>query len=731
LWTAVAQGRDLISGFPTNRGWNLDLIYDADPAKSGTTYVRDGGFLDHPGEFDADFFGIGRREALAMDPQQRLVLECAWEAIERARIDPVTLRGSATGVFVGANDQRYGIFSPEGWAAYTRFDDAELFWMTGNMSSYASGRVAYLLGLEGPAVTLDTACSSSLVALHQAMSALRSGECSLALAGGVTVMSTPMQFALFSRNQGLSHYGRCKSFAAAADGIGFGEGAGLVLVERLSDARRNGHPVLAVVRGSAVTQDGASPNLMAPKGSSQQRAIKDALADAGVVAAEVDVVEGHGTGTPMGDSIEAQALLATYGRHRPDGNPLWLGTIKSNMGHTQLAGGAAGLIKMVQAMRHGVVPPTLHVDEPTPHADWSAGNVRLATEARPWPDAGRPRRAGVSSFGVSGTNLHLILEQPAQPEHEPGDAAPSVVPWVLSAKTDAALRGQAVRLAEMLADEHEFSPVDVGYSLAATRTTFDRRAVVVGETRAELLDGLAAIVDGGPVLEARTVGRGGTAILLPGKGSQRMGRDLYAAFPAFAKALDEVCAHFDPRLDRPLRDLMFGESGCAGAEFAALLAGQVALYRLLESWGVRPDFVVGQAQDQFTADHVTGALPLPDAVTMRPADDGALDDRVSALLDAGVTTFLEFGPGEGLSETIRETVGAAGATVIPTRPQGVSEVRGLLESIARLWIRGARVDWSATFAGRAARTVDLPTYAFQRRTYWIGDVGAVAAEPAG
>ncbi|MFT2019775.1 SDR family NAD(P)-dependent oxidoreductase, partial [Streptomyces sp. 796.1] len=643
LWRLVADGVDAISDFPTDRGWDTDRLFHPDPAHPGTSAVRTGGFLHDAGDFDAAFFGISPREALAMDPQQRLLLETSWEAVERAGLRPADLRGEQVGVFVGATAQEYG----------PRMDQAadglDGHLLTGTTPSVASGRIAYTLGLTGPALTIDTACSSSLVAVHLAARALAAGECTLALAGGATVMAGPGMFVEFSRQRGLAPDGRCKPFSADADGTAWAEGVGVVLLERLADARRNGHPVLAVIRGSAINQDGASNGLSAPSGPAQQQVIRAALAASGLTPADVDAVEAHGTGTTLGDPIEAHALLATYGPGHPPQRPLHLGSLKSNIGHTQAAAGVAGLIKSVLAIQHGVLPATLHLREPSPHVDWASGSLAPLTDTIPWPDLGRPRRAAVSSFGISGTNAHLILEQatPDTPTHptaahpapqaHPDTTTPRPpVPLVVSARTDAALRSQADRLARLLADDPALRPADLGHALWHTRSRFEHTAVVIAADRAAARHGLTALAAGEPaphlVQAATTVTESGaTAFVFPGQGSQwpAMARELLDTAPVFADRVQECAQALAPYVDWSLLDVLRQRPNAPTLDRVdvvqpTLFAVMVSLAELWRSLGIQPSAVVGHSQGEIAAACVAGALPLADAAKVAALRSTAL-----------------------------------------------------------------------------------------------------------
>ncbi|WP_435874606.1 type I polyketide synthase, partial [Nocardia vinacea] len=888
LWELVASGTDAVGPFPADRGWDLERLFDTDPDMPGTIYTREGGFLDAAGDFDAGFFGIPPRAAEAMDPQQRLFLEAAWEALEDAGIDPASLRGGDTGVYAGVIHQEYGprIGSP-GLTA-----ESEGHAYPGVSASVLSGRVAFTFGLKGPAISVDTACSSSLVALHLACQALRQGETSLALVGGVTVMSDPTLLIAFGRQRALSPDARCKAFAAAANGTGFSEGLGMLVVERLSDARRHGHQVLAVIRGSAVNQDGASTRLTAPNGPSQEKVIAQALASAGLTPADVDAVEAHGTGTTLGDPIEAQALIAAYGRDRA-GDPLRIGSLKSNIGHTSAAAGVGGVIKMVQALRHEMLPATLHVDAPTPHVDWSAGTVRLLTEAEPWPAGERVRRAGVSSFGASGTNAHVILEEapvleeaPAEPADDAADRGAKAVasgasPWLVSAKTEDGMRAQAAKLLHWVTENPDLTVDDIGYSLLTTRARLDWRGTVVGDNRDTMLAGLAALAEHGSESSANvSTGQAVTrkaAFLCTGQGAQRvgMGRELYETFPVFAAALDEICAQFDPLLGGSLRQLMFTGQLVDGGpdhvldrtEFTqpALFAYEVALCRLLDSFGVAPDVLIGHSIGELAAAYIAGVWSLPDACRLVAArgrlmgqlpEGGAMlavaaserevsealvdhadrvsiaavnspvavvvsgdDDAVTALeqwfadrgrktsrlrvshafhsprmepmlaefasvardvtyrrpqiplvsnlsgriagdevleptywvqqvraavqfargvdtlVASGVRRFLEIGPDAVLTAMTRQCLPEdieAQSSVVAGARRGRAEVEQLANCLAQAHAVGVDVDWKVFFAARPVSRVSLPTYAFQRRRYWLETtVGTAGVESAG
>ncbi len=648
LWELLRAERDAIGALPTDRGWDPEDIYvlHADHPE----YLRAGGFLADAAEFDPAFFAISPRDATVMDPQQRLALESSWEALEDAGIDPLGLHGTQAGVFTGVMLHDYGVVGGEASHA------------AGAVSSAAAGRVSYALGLEGPAMTVDTACSSSLVAIHLAAGALQRGECDLALAGGSTVLATPSVFSYFSSQRGLAADGRSKAFADAADGVGISEGGGVLVLERLSDAEAKGRRILATIKGSAVNQDGASNGLTAPNGPSQERVIRQALANAGLKPQEIDMVEAHGTGTELGDPIEAGAILATYGQERDE--PLLFGSLKSNIGHTQAAAGVSGVIKAVLAMREGTMPKTLHVDQPSSKIDWEAGRVELLTEAREWETDGKPRRAAVSSFGATGTNAHLILEQAPVVGRDPGPGASAKdrdgdeeslslagpLPLLLSAKAPEALAEQASRLATHVGENPEFSLPDLAYSLATTRAGMEHRAVLLASEREELLVGLSALARGerpASATLAQAPASPRLAYLFTGQGSQRpgMGKELYETYPAYREALDQVVAAIDPLIGRSLAELILSEEGSKEAQELshtshaqpALFATQVALARLYESWGLRPQAMAGHSVGELSAAHLAGVLSLADA-TRLVCSRGAL---MGALPEGGAMLAIE------------------------------------------------------------------------------------------
>ncbi|WP_327139049.1 SDR family NAD(P)-dependent oxidoreductase [Nocardia sp. NBC_01327] len=706
LWDLVASATDAVSDFPADRGWDLPNLYDPDTEteRHGTSYVKEGGFLYDAAEFDAGFFGISPREALAMDPQQRLLLETSWEVLERAGIDPATLQASRTGVFTGVMHHDYAVRLignvPE---------EVEGFLGSGNSASVASGRVSYVLGLEGPAVTVDTACSSSLVSLHLAVRSLRTGECDMALAGGVTVMNSPELFVVFSRQRGLAPDGRCKAFADAADGTGFGEGVGVILLERLSDALANGRRILAVVRGTAVNQDGASNGLTAPNGPAQQRVIRAALADARLSAADVDAVEGHGTGTRLGDPIEAQALLATYGQDRAERAPLWLGSLKSNIGHTSAAAGVGGVIKMVQALRHGILPATLHVDQPSSQVDWSSGAVRLLAESQAWPQTGRPRRGAVSAFGVSGTNAHVVLEQAPEPADSPrapdAHSAPGPVPpgerpvaWVLSARSVRALRAQAEQLLRHLDARPELPCADIGLSLAVTRSRHPHRAVLAGD-RARLMTGLRALAQdtpagGGAQGTAGAVGR--TVFVFPGQGAQWAGMalELLGTSAVFAESMAACERALARYVDRALVDILGDPAALEQVDLVqpALFAVMVSLAATWRGYGVEPDAVLGHSQGEIAAAVVAGALSLEEGAKVVALRSGLLraiagkGAMASLSLPVAEVRILLESNGGGLAIA---AVNGPAATVVAGDPAAVD---ALLAACERDGVRARRIE---------------------------------------
>jgi acyl transferase domain-containing protein/NADP-dependent 3-hydroxy acid dehydrogenase YdfG/acyl carrier protein len=703
LWRVVSGGGDTVAGFPANRGWDLEDLYDPDPGREGKTYVNQGAFLDGADQFDPGLFGISPREAMAMDPQQRLPLELAWEVFERAGIDPLSTVGTAVGTFLGTNPPDYG------HAVSGHNEGFEGHVMAGSAPSVVSGRVAYTFGLEGPAVTIDTACSSSLVALHLAVQSLRRGDCALALAGGVAVMATPLIFTGFSRQGGLSHDGRCRAFSADADGMGLAEGAGMVLVERLSDARRNGHPVLAVLRGSAINQDGASNGLSAPSGRAQRKVIEAALADARLAPEQVDAVETHGTGTKLGDPIEARALMAAFGRNRSEDQPLWIGSLKSNIGHTQAAAGVGGVIKTVMAMRNRVLPKTLHVEEPSREVDWSAGPVVPLTEARPWTGRGGPRRAGVSAWGFSGTNAHVVLEEPTDEDAKTtGEAVPHAgepVPWVISGHTAGALRAQAGRLRAHLGDRPDADLAHLGWSLASTRAALDHRAVVVGSDRGSFLDALAGIAgnaEPGPTTAMGGVNPGAArpVFVFPGQGAQWSGMalDMVAASPTFAASMAACAEALKPYVSWDLLEELSGDLSRVDIVQPASWAVMVSLAQLWRSRGVEPAAVVGHSQGEIAAAVVSGALSFEDGARIVALRSQIIRERLAghgamaSLAQSREQTMARIAAWEGSLAVA--AVNGSKSTVVSGDPKALEELVAACEA-EDIRVRRIPVDYAS------------------------------------
>jgi acyl transferase domain-containing protein len=770
LWELVSKGTDAISDLPGDRLWDLDAIRGPDRNRADSRYR--GGFIN-AGDFDAEFFGIDEQEAVVMDPQHRLLLETTWEACEDAGIDPTTLRGSGTGVFIGLGVQSYA-----GLLLGSVVESSEGYVTSGNAGSMASGRIAHTLGLKGPAMTIDTACSSSATALHVACQSLRGRETPMAIAGGVAIMATPWMYIEFTRQSQfqLSADGRCKSFSDSADGASFSEGVGVIVLERLSEARRLKHDVLAVIRGSAVNQDGASNGLTAPNGLAHERVIRQAFVNAEVSPSQVDVVEGHGMGTVLGDPIEVQALLATYGAERDSDRPLWLGSVKSNIGHTQASGTVAGVIKMVMAMRHGVLPKTLHADAPTRHVDWSSGAVSLLTESIPWIKRQEPRRAAVHAFGLSGTNAHIILEE-SPPVVEAIDARPRSMhamsvgeetsfPWILSGRGTGGLQRQAACLAEFVERHTDIDVVDVGYTLAVGRPNLNHRAVVFGRDLGQRVQGLREIASGGGVVRGIdgpvSAANDGVVFVLASYGNRliEVATSLYESSSVFVAEMERIDEILSELVDWSLRDVVKGvgptldSPSVADVVDFAVLASLAALWRAL---GIRPSAFVGHGLGEITAGYLSGALTLSGALqairrhgsdesqaiesaatevplwstssgesvetagldggywsTLTDSEPDNLIAVISALLAAGSNRFVQFGSHPIISDDLDPEM-----IVVAAAPSGNDGLRGMFGSLGSLWATGVAVDWTLAFSEIDANLTKLPPYAFDRRRYWV------------